>query len=88
MGASGTKATDEFETDAAAANQISWLSANTYPGSRRHPKRLSIKSFLVKSTLVAQNVERSSRQRGQKPLLPMETEAIGHCRQDISKGPQ
>jgi len=62
MGASGTKATDEFETDAAAANQISWLSANTYPGSRRHPKRLSIKSFLVKSTLIAQNVERSSRQ--------------------------
>jgi hypothetical protein len=61
MGASGTKATVAFETDAAAANQALRLSANPYAGSRRHPKRLSsIKSFFVKSTLVAQDVERSA----------------------------
>jgi hypothetical protein len=59
MGESGTKATVEFETDAAAANHILRLSANPYTGSRQHPKPLSMKSFLVKSTLVAQNVERS-----------------------------
>jgi hypothetical protein len=62
MGESGTKATVAFETDAAAANQSSWLSANTSTGSRRHPNPLSIKSFLVKAALVAQDVERSSRQ--------------------------
>jgi hypothetical protein len=62
MGESGTKATDESGTDAAAANQIFWFSANPYTGSRRHPKLLSIKSFLVKGVLVAQYVERSSRQ--------------------------
>ena len=62
MGESGTKATDESGTDAAAANQIFWLSANTYPGSRRHPEPLSIKSFLVKAALVAHHVEGSSRQ--------------------------
>jgi hypothetical protein len=37
MGESGFQATYEFEVDAAAANQISWLSANPNTGSRRHP---------------------------------------------------
>ena len=60
MGASGTKATVAFETDATAANQSLRLSANTSTGSRRHPKPLSIKSVLVKGALVAQDVERSS----------------------------
>ena len=59
MGESGTKATDEFETDAAVANHILRLSANPNTGSRRHPNPLSIKSFLVKGALVAQDVERS-----------------------------
>jgi len=62
MGEPGSQATRRFGTDAAAANQISWLSANTYAGSRRHPNLLSIESFLVKSTLVTQDVERSARQ--------------------------
>jgi hypothetical protein len=48
-------------TDATAANQTLRLSANPDAGSRRHPKRLSsIKPFLVKSTLVAQDVKRSA----------------------------
>ena len=56
------KATDEVDADAAAANQISWLSANPNPGSRRHPRRLSIKPLLVESALVAHHVERGPRQ--------------------------
>jgi hypothetical protein len=57
MGESG-KATDEVDADAAAANQISWLSANPKSGSRRHPSRLSIKPLLIESCLVAHHVGR------------------------------
>jgi hypothetical protein len=60
MSVSGTKATDELETDATTSNNIWRLSAKPYTGSRRHPNPLPIKSLLVKNTLAVQGVKKGA----------------------------